>query len=363
MRVFDVGRDDRWRLRTPDGDPFLSIGVVHADDTNLRYPHNSAVFADRYGSSRRRWIAEGLVPDLRSWGFTTIGWTSEYVSGTGLAVHGRRVDIGHSEGLSGDDLASAGVPYTLSLRVAEIERWNGHPAFRDPRDPAFAQWCDHLARTTCRPDDPNLLGYFLVDGPAWSGHPAGGGYPEAELAEIAGAYYRVAAEAIRRHDPHHLVLGDRYGTVAGVPDVVLDAMAPHVDVLSVQTFPGLDRAALDAVTDRIDGWHERTGRPVLIADTGNWCPTTMSPDRTGSARDQAERGVGYAMVAENFAARPWCLGWHWCGWVENPHRGFGLKDPWDEPYRDLVDVVTETNARLLAAFLPASHRDAPDSVG
>ncbi|WP_433557162.1 hypothetical protein ACQPWY_35605 [Pseudonocardia xinjiangensis] len=32
--------------------------------------------------------------------------------------------------------------------------------------------------------------------------------------------------------------------------------------------------------------------------------------------------------------------------MENPHRGFGLKDPWDEPYRDLTDVVAETNHRL-----------------
>ncbi len=70
------------------------------------------------------------------------------------------------------------------------------------------------------------------------------------------------------------------------------------------------------------------------------------PDRTGSFRDQRERGAGYVASAEEFTARPWCLGWHWCSWLENPHRGFGLKDPWDEPYRELTDLVTETNHRL-----------------
>ncbi|HWO59969.1 MAG TPA: agarase [Umezawaea sp.] len=343
--AFTVHHADRWRLRTPDGLPFLSIGVVHADDTNLRMAHNADVFARRYGGSRRRWIAEGLVPDLTSWGFNTLGWTSEYVSGTGLGTHAGAVDLGHSEGLPADDLAAAGVPYTLSLRVDEIERWNGHPTYRDPRTPAFAEWCDHLARTTCRPDDPNLLGYFLVDGPSWTDHPSGRGFPPDQLAEIAEAYYRVAAGAIRRHDPHHLVLGDRYGTAAGAPDVVLDAMAPHVDVLSVQTIP----THLPTALDTIDRWHTRTGRPVLIADTGNWCPTALSPHRTGSARDQADRARGYVELAEAFAALPWCLGWHWCGWVENPQRGFGLKDPWDEPYRELTDVVTATNLRLTAA--------------
>ncbi|BDD69510.1 hypothetical protein GCM10023177_43010 [Streptomyces violaceoruber] len=46
-----------------------------------------------------------------------------------------------------------------------------------------------------------------------------------------------------------------------------------------------------------------------------------------SARDQRERGAGYTAFAEAFAARPWCLGRHWCSWLENPQRGFGLKGP------------------------------------
>ncbi|MCZ0975277.1 hypothetical protein O1L55_36500 [Streptomyces albulus] len=360
--AFTVDRRHRWRLRTPDGDPFLSVGIVHADDTNLRYPHNLAIYQSRYGGSRQRWLQEGLVRDLKDWGFNTLGWTSEYVSGTGLAVEGVPIDLGHSEGLSPEELAGAGIPYTLSLRAVEIEYWNGFPAYRDPREPAFAQWCDHLARTVCRPDDPNLLGYFLVDAPCWNRHPAGAGYPASELPAIAEAYYRITTEAIRRHDPNHLILGDRYGTRAGVPEVVLDAMAPHVDVLSVQTFPGPDPASLDAALEQIGRWHERTNRPVLIADTGNWCPTVMSPERTGSARDQRERGAGYTASAEAFAARPWCLGWHWCGWLENPQRGFGLKDPWDEPYRDLTDQVTETNRHLQErANHDESDRTAPST--
>lgn len=86
----------------------------------------------------------------------------------------------------------------------------------------------------------------------------------------------------------------------------------------------------------------------------------MSPGRTGSCRDQRERGEGYATAAEAFAARPWCLGWHWCSWLENPHRGFGLKDPWDEPYRDLVDAVTETNHRLSALLTAAAPQPRGD---
>ncbi|WP_411126569.1 hypothetical protein [Streptomyces sp. x-19] len=350
---FTLDASTRWRFVTPRGDPFLSIGVVHADDTNLRYPHNADLFAERYGSSRRRWLNEGLVPELSAWGFNTLGWTAEYVSGSGLSATHDVVDLGHSDGLPDEDAAACGLPYTLSLRIAEIEHWNGHPAYRDPRSAAFAQWCDHLARTRCRPNDPNLIGYFLVDAPAWAQHPAGSGYSSDELAEIADAYYRVSTEAIRRHDPHHLILGDRYGTRGGIPEPVLDAAATHVDVLSLQTFPAVDQAAIDAVADQFDAWHSRTGLPVLLADTGNWCPTTMSPGRVGSARDQAERGLGYRMIADTFAARPWCLGWHWCSWLENPHRGFGLKDPWDEPYTELVTIARQTNRHWTDAIASA----------
>jgi hypothetical protein len=351
MRYVSLGRTSgRWFLSTPTGEPLLSLGIVHADDTNLRYPHNYSIYLQRYGGQRSRWLREGLVPELLGYGFNTIGWTSEYVSGTGLGTTGNVVDLGHSDPIAGAELAGLGMPYTLSLRVAEIEHWNGYPAYRDPRDPAFAQWCDYLARTICRPDDENLLGYFLVDGPGWQGHPSGRGFPADELPAIAEAYYRVACEAIRRHDPHHLILGDRHGMRAGVPEPVLDALAGHVDVLSVQTFPGLDQDRIDAVAAVLDGYSARTGLPILIADTGNWCPTKLSPDRTGSAHSQAERGVGYRRLVTTFSGRPWCLGVHWCSWIENPHRGFGLKDPWDEPYADLTGEVSAVNAEVTAGI-------------
>lgn len=347
MAFFSVTRRGRWTFVGPDGEPFVSIGVAHAHDTNLRYVHNRDIWRTRYGGSREKWLRDGLGADLRAWGFTTVGSTAEYISGTGLGVTGTVVDLGHAEDLPGADVAQAGLPYVQALRVAEIESWNGHPAYRDPRSPAFAEYCDHLARTLCRPEDPLLLGYFLVDGPAWARHPTGAGWP-GPLAETAEAYYATATAAIRRHDPDHLILGDRFGTKAGAPDEVLDAAAKHVDVLSVQTFPG--PGALDTALETLDRWHRRTGLPVLVADTGNWCPTRLSPHRTGSMRDQADRAAGYVRTAEAFAALGWCLGWHWCAYVENPQRGWGLKDPWDEPYEDLVGPIAEVNRRVAATW-------------
>ena len=42
----------------------------------------------------------------------------------------------------------------------------------------------------------------------------------------------------------------------------------------------------------------------------------------------------------------WFIGWHWCAYVENTARGWGIKDPWDEPYQDFVEPVTAFNKHI-----------------
>jgi hypothetical protein len=76
----------------------------------------------------------------------------------------------------------------------------------------------------------------------------------------------------------------------------------------------------------------------------------MSPGRVSGIRSQEERGVFYEKTVRAFMSRPWCLGWHWCSYVENPARGYGLKDPWDEPYTALTERVARVNAELLDEY-------------
>ena len=251
-------RDGRWRLIDPAGRPFITIGLNHADESNLKYPHNSDVWRQKYGS-RETWIRDGVVKDMKDWGFNTIGWTQEYVSGgwgEALDWFGDPVDLGHSTTpWSAADLRGAGMPYILQLRVQEIEDWNGYPAFRDVYSEDFDVWCDYLARTICfdHADSPNLIGYFLVDIPAWLPHTSGRDFPQlqglsgaerdTELFEVATKYYETITKHIRAYDPNHLILGDRYNGNKGIPTAALEAMKPFVDVLSVQYFTSPDDAS------------------------------------------------------------------------------------------------------------------------
>lgn len=365
MRTFTV-RDGR--LLDPSGQPFLTLGVNHADETNLKYPRNVEVWQRRYGS-RDSWIADGVVPDLHDWGFNTLGWTQEYVSGgwgEALDWFGDPIDLYHSTPWPAADLRRAGVPYVAQLRVQEIEDWNGHPSFRE-MGADFAGWCDYLARSVAgeHADSPDLLGYFLVDIPAWLPHASGADFPELRgldpaareraLYDVASRYYETIVTAIRRYDPDHLVLGDRYNGNKGIPEPVLRAMQPFVDVFSVQYFNEPDDASRERMRADLATWHEQSGgKPVLVADVGNWTPTELNPHRTSPIPDQAGRADDYEATLDVLRREPWFAGWHWCAYVENTGRGWGLKDPWDEPYRDFTDRLAHINRRAAAAYREGS---------
>ena len=72
---FTLGRrGERWMLLTPDRKPFFSVGLNHIDSSPLRYPENLAKWEQRYGNDNIKWIRESVAPNLKSWGFNSVGW-------------------------------------------------------------------------------------------------------------------------------------------------------------------------------------------------------------------------------------------------------------------------------------------------
>ena len=369
MNTFGLAQaNGMWSFTNPRGQPFLSIGLNHAEESSLRYPYNLEVWTQKYGS-RAAWIRDGVVADLNDWGFNTIGWTQEYIAGgwgQALDWFGDPIDLQHSAGQwSAADLRSAGTPYVVQLPVQDIQDWNGKPHFRDVFDEDFQKWCAYLARSFVldHADSENLLGYFFVDIPAWMRHAGGDDFPqlqglsdrarEVKLYDVASRYYETITNEIRAIDPDHLILGDRYNGNKGIPDAVLRAMSDHVDVLSVQYFTDPTAESRQQMRDDFARWHEICGRPVLNADLGNWTPTEMNPQRTSDIDGQHGRGVDYAESLRPLLDQPWFLGWHWCGYVENQGRGWGIKDPYDEPYTDFVAGIREFNAQATTQW---AHR-------
>ncbi|MTD52614.1 agarase [Amycolatopsis pithecellobii] len=353
---FGVARNGaRWSFMDPRGAPFFSLGVNHADESNLKYPSNIEIWRRRYGS-RAAWITNGVVRDLDAWGFNTIGWTSECVALGEVTVNDYEApyDAKHSKPWEITDFAIAGRPYCIALPVAPIEGWNLNPVFPDVFSREWEEWCAYLARSLVADfaDDPHLIGYFFVDIPSWTSHPSGAYFPGVErgdetgLAAVANRYYQTIHDAIRAYDQNHLILGDRYNGNAGIPDVVLDAMAGYVDVLSVQYFPDASAEGRCQMRDDLARWHRRCGKPVLIADIGNWCATAHNPQRVSELADQRARAEDYVAAFDAVLDGPWLIGWHWCSYLENYSRGWGLKSPEDDAYDDLVAPIKEFNASV-----------------
>jgi hypothetical protein len=190
-------------------------------------------------------------------------------------------------------------------------------------------------------DDPKLIGYFYTDCPTWV-HPCvrperkGPWFdPERldteegrqELSELASRYYQVTRDAIRRYDPHHLILGDRYEAARPLAEQVLKAAAPYIDVLSFQFF-----SDADTIRQTFAHWHNLTGLPVLLADA---CAT---------GRDIAR----YPGMMQALVELPCCVGWHYCGaYVRNRCRGWGFRDESDEVGEEVVAIVREANREAL----------------
>ena len=329
-------RAGHWWFITPEGAPFFSIGMNHIDSATLRYPEHPRLWSEQFGGSQERWLKEAVAPDLRAWGFNTIGWVQEVIIRDD-AIHR------HSRNFTFEEYQWADLPYCHLLPFTETHQWECETAYPDVFSPGFEEWCDAVAREHCAAmaHDPKLIGYFYVDCPAWVHCPSWnrkGPWLDpglltteagrAELARTAERYYRLTHDAVRRYDPHHLILGDRYEAKARLPEEVLLAALPYVDVMSFQYF-----SEPDEMVPNLQHWHELTGKPVLVADAA---PPKRDPGN-------------YGPMIRGLRELPCCVGWHVCGaYLKNRCRNYGFRDECGQPVADLVVAATEANRETAA---------------
>lgn len=341
----DRGADGRWWLIEPGGRPFFSIGMNHIDPATLRYPENGDLWRRKYGNSMERWLRGTVRKDLIEWGFNSIGWTQDMAS-NGVTNHKQ------SRLWTYEEYQWLGLPYCVMLPFADFHHWdaqNRHPDFSAPE---FADWCDYVAREYCSRfrDDPKLVGYFYVDCPAWvHTHPhsrwkgpifdyrrleteSG----RKELTALATAYYKTLHDAVRRYDPNHLILGDRYEARGRMAAEVLRAAVQYVDVMSFQHFGTPDAIAAD-----LRKWAEVTGKPVLLADSGGKIVL--------EGRSERQDPLVYRQIMERMRDLPSCVGFHLCGaYLRNRIRRKGLRYEDERPDVEAITGITAVNREMQA---------------
>jgi len=338
---FTIGRrNGRCRFITPEGEPFFSIGLNHIDSVTLRYAENIHIWRRKYDNSMERWLKESVRKDLLAWGFNTIGWVQEVVT-RGVTNHR------HSRNFTYEEYQWLNMPYCHMLPFADFHQWEVETRNPDLYSKDFENWCDYVARSHCArfADDPKFIGYFYIDCPTWVHARKGNEWkgplfdPEKlkteegkkELFELASRYYKAAYEAIRRYDKHHLILGDRYEARAPLPEQVLLAAKPYVDVFSFQHF-----GKPEDVQSDLEHFARLTGKPVLLADHAR-----SIKEEDGTLRNDPK---AYQEMMRRLRRIPACVGFHLCGaYLRNRVRRRGLRDEQEWLDVELIKVITETN--------------------
>ncbi len=338
---FTIGqKGGQWWFLTPDDrQPFFSLGLNHMDPASLRYPENTHIWREQYGGSALRWIRESVAPNLDSWGFNTVGWVQE------VTVRQWR----HSRPFTVDEYRALEMPFCHLIPFTESHQWEKHTIHFDFRSAEWAEWADYVARSHCGAlrKERNLIGYFYSDCPTWTHdrpqnewrgpifdpdllETAAG---RRELTELARTYYQTTHDAIRRYDPHHLLLGDRYEANAPIAEQVVQTAVPLVDVLSFQDFRDPIR--------HLEHWHQSTDKPVLLADSAR---VRRTPSESGFVPNDGE---WYQEIVDALFTQPGCMGVHLCGaYQRNKARRRGLLDEMENPDSEHVDRIRATNQRV-----------------
>jgi hypothetical protein len=175
-------------------------------------------------------------------------------------------------------------------------------------------------------------------------HPAIAADYSAWLRRYADTYFQTVAEAIHRHDPHHLFLGGRFAV--NTPEAVA-ACARYCDVVSFNVYADLPQHGFDT-----DAMHA-LDKPVLISEF-HFGSDDRGPFGKGvvSVWNEQQRGEAYARFIAAAASDTAIVGAHWFEYTDQPVTGrlldgenshIGLVGITDIPFQAFTETVRLAN--------------------
>ncbi|WP_266170613.1 beta-galactosidase [Dyella subtropica] len=178
-------------------------------------------------------------------------------------------------------------------------------------------------------------------------HPAVAADYSTWLKQYADQYFRTVAEAIRRHDPHHLFLGGRFAV--NTPEAVA-ACAQYCDVISFNSYTDVPQHGVDIAAVA------KLGKPALITEF-HFGSDDRGPFGKGvvSVWNEQQRGEAYARYIDAAMKDPNIVGAHWFQYADQPASGrlldgenahIGLVGITDVPFGGFVKAVSDANRKL-----------------
>lgn len=324
-----------WYLVDPEGNLFFTIGV------------NS--------------VSKGgglILPDvLRNIGANTLGcWSDETIN----------------------DATTAKMPYcprwnflsnykNTSQRTKNLYNAGIIPIF----DPAYASYCDNLAKQLISSkNDPFLLGHFsdnelpLYDNTTygnlldrflaitdksdpnylaannWMVSRKGTGYitdsADRELFHgyVAGTYYKITGEAIKRYDPNHLYLGSRLHGAALSKSSIYKEAGKYVDIISINCYN-----VWTPSKSSMDMWSSG-GKPFFITEFYAKAEDSGLTNESGAGwlvSTQQDRARFFENFVLALIEHPGCVGYHHFRYMDDVDSNKGLISAsykWYEPLKN-----------------------------
>ena len=362
----------RWWMVDPEGHPLIRMSLnsvyrrTKGGDAGTQLPEIPERFTQNSG---KQWVTQ-TTELLHELGFNGLGRWSEYKT-----FIENQQPYPYTTGVS--MMSSFGGK--LKVTFAKY----GHRGYEDNIIPVFhpdfPAHCDEIAQNIAKKhgDDPWLIGHYTdnempvprdllertlkVDGkdPRYkqnyiqarrflrSRHGRRGTIDDITekdnldfLGYVFKTYYKITSDAMRRHNPNHMVLGSRlHGAGTKIPQITA-AAAAHLDVVSYNLY-GV--------------WHLPDERRKMWETAGRRRPFVVSEfcikgddsgmDNTDGAgwivATQRERGLWYQNFTINLLRSKSCIGWDYFKYRDDIDVNKGVVDLDYQPHPDFADAMKQ----------------------
>jgi hypothetical protein len=403
-----VKRDGRWWLVDPKGKAFYAIGTDHCRYSGhgcqtLGYSPYQRKNDAKWQGDRNAWAIQA-TDRLKSWGFNLIG--------AGNGQEARYKGLAHTE------FISFGASFSSSDNIVEKTTWTGFPNVFSPKWPAYCDRRAREACAE-KKNDPWLFGYFLDNELEWYGkaHIETGLFEEAMLKPaghtaktalikylqdkyptvgdlnkawgislksfddlqdlstltgpntdtvkadklgytrlVAEMYFKYTTEAIRRHDPNHMIIGCRFA--GNAPAGIWDINGKYCDIVTFNSYPRIDLETED-VSDLIalySDYYKMAQKPMMLTEWSFPALDSGLPCKHGAGMrvdTQTQRTQCFRIYQEMLFRLPFMVGSDFFMWVDEPALGisdtfpedsnYGLVNEDDVPYPELTAMATKVN--------------------
>ena len=161
---------------------------------------------------------------------------------------------------------------------------------------------------------------------------------------VADRYFQVVTTALRKHDPNHLILGERLHASAKYNPHVIAAAGKYCDIISINFYrdwqpPGKVLAM----------WRDVGKKPFLITEFYSKAADSGLANKNGAGwvvPDQQGRVQHFENFALQMLGTPHCIGLQWFRFIDDEGSNKGVYTANYEPYEQLQDSMKKVTRQL-----------------